>query len=141
MVWPLDTNLIFVIGVDLDLGQAGIVGQGHRLKVKVKGQKSCFGITVILLQVQRSGSRSKVEIKVIGQGQGQTFGSQQSILGARPSVAKSNKSHYQSRVFVHVYVICVYAVDWLLITSCGSRSGNVFCPVRVCVCLCVCLSV
>ena len=38
----------------------------------------------------------------MGQGQGQFFGAQRSILGARllPSAAKSIRSHYQSKVFV-----------------------------------------
>ncbi len=57
--------------VDLDLGQVGIECQGRRSKVKVKSQKSCFYITVTLLQGQgqRSGSRSKIRFKVTGQDQ------------------------------------------------------------------------
>ena len=93
-------NLIFGIEVDLDLSQAGIEGQGRRSKVKVTCQKSCFGINVALLIGQRSGSRSKVEIKVIGHGQrsrSNFWSMAVDISGsALPSAAKSNKSHYQS---------------------------------------------
>ena len=46
-VWP--TNLIFGMGVDLYLSQGGILVQGRGSKVKVKCQKSYFGITVALL--------------------------------------------------------------------------------------------
>ena len=42
-------TLIFGIGVDLDLGKFGIVGQGRRSKVTVKCKKSCFDITVTSL--------------------------------------------------------------------------------------------
>ena len=42
-------NLDFRHGVDLDLGYAGIVGQGRRSKVKVKCSKSHFDITVSCL--------------------------------------------------------------------------------------------
>ncbi len=130
--------MIFGIGVDLDLGQAGIVGQGRRSKVKVKCQKSCFSITVTLLkaQGQRSGSRSKVETKVIGQGQRSRSNFWSTAIyirvSALPSAEKSNKYHYQSKVFVRVSVIWTYVyyctdeVDWLLSTSCVNRSGNVF---------------
>ena len=53
----------------------------------------------------------------MGQGQDQFSGAQRSILGARlcaavdirgsalPSAVKSNKSHYQSKVFVCVSII------------------------------------
>ena len=60
-----------------------IVGKGLRSKVKVKCQKLSFDITVTLLQGQgqRLGSRSKVEVKFMGQGQ--FSGVQQSILGAQ----------------------------------------------------------
>ena len=59
------------------------VGQGHRSKVKVKCQKSCFDITVPLLQGQgqRPVSRSKVAVKV--KGQGKNSAAQWSILGAQ----------------------------------------------------------
>ncbi len=45
----LTFDLHFGIVVNLDLGKAGIVGQGRRSKVKVKFQKLCFDITVTSL--------------------------------------------------------------------------------------------
>ena len=42
-------------GLDFDLGQAVIVGQGRRSKFKVNCQKSCFDITVTSLQDQGRG--------------------------------------------------------------------------------------
>ncbi len=55
------------------------------------------------------GSRSKVEVKVMGQGQRwrSTFWrAAVDIRGsALPSAVKSNRSHYQSKVFVCVSVI------------------------------------
>ncbi len=62
--------------VDHDPGQAGIVGQGRRSKVKVKYQKSCFDITVTLFKVKVKG-----RVKVMDQGQ--ISGMQRLILGAR----------------------------------------------------------
>ncbi len=52
---------------------------------------------------QRSGSRPWVDVK----GQGLISGVQRSILGARLSASRSNKSYYQSKVFVCVSVIRV----------------------------------
>ena len=77
-------------------------------------------------QGQRLGSWSKVEIKVIGHGQRSNFRSTavDSRSSDLPSVTKSNKIHYQSKVFVCVSVIwafavyCADAVGWLIITSC-----------------------
>ncbi len=60
-------TFIFSMGVDLNLGYAGNVGQDRWSKVKVKCPKLCFDITVTLLQGQRSGSRSMVR-RVQGHG-------------------------------------------------------------------------
>ncbi len=64
--------------VDLDLGYAGIVGQGRRSR---SNANIVFDITVTLLlgQGQRSGSRLFVKVK----GQGKISGAQRSILGAQ----------------------------------------------------------
>ncbi len=84
-----------------------VVGQRSRSNAK----KSCFDITVTLIQGQgqRSESRSKVGVKVMGQGQrirSNFWRAAVDIRGsALPSAAKSNKSHYQSEVFVCVSVI------------------------------------
>ncbi len=59
-------TLLFGMGVDLDLGQAGIVGQGRRSKVMVKCSKSCFDITVTCLL-----PCFEVKVKVKGRRQGQ----------------------------------------------------------------------
>ncbi len=72
--------------------------------------KIVFYITVTLLQGQgqRSGSRSNVRVKVTSQGQmsRSTFRcAAVDIRGsALPSAAKSNRSHYQSKVIVCVSV-------------------------------------
>ncbi len=61
--------------------------------------KSCFDITITLLYCQRS--RTKVGVKVMGRGQ----------ISAADIRAESSKeqipftSHYQSKVFVCVFVI------------------------------------
>ena len=105
--------MIFGIAVHLHLGQAGNVGQGRRSKVKVKCQKSCFGVTVALLngQGQRSWSRSKVEIKVMGHGQRSRSNFWSTAVGSTRqrlcSLPHCNKSHYQSKVFVCVSVMWV----------------------------------
>ena len=96
-------------------------------------------------------SRSKFGVKVKGWNQGHRSRSKSNpwstavdIRGSTlPSASKSNKSHYQSNVFVRVSVrasagYCTDAVDWL-ITSCVSKIDNVFCPVCVSMCLSVCL--
>ncbi len=44
-----DLHLDFCMGVDLDLGQVGYVGQGRKLKVKVKCQRLCFYLAFTLL--------------------------------------------------------------------------------------------
>ncbi len=70
----------------------------------------CFNITVTLLngQGQRSGSRSKVRVKVMGQGQMSRSTFRRAAVDIRgsalPSAAKSDGSHYQSKVFVCVSV-------------------------------------
>ncbi len=69
--------------------------------------KSCFDITVTLLQGQRSGLRSKV--KVPGQGPRSRSIFWRAAVDIRglvlPSAFKSNRSHYQSKVFVCVSII------------------------------------
>ncbi len=80
--------------IDLDLGYLGIVGQGRRSKVKC--QKMCF-LLLLYGQSQRSGSRSKVWVKLISRG---------SISGTqRSSAAKSNNHHFKFKVIVCVFVI------------------------------------
>ncbi len=97
--------------IDLDLGQLGIEGQGRRSKVKVKHVFTwplpCFRVKVKGRgQGQRSGSRSKVEVKVKGQVKVKFWRAAVDNRGsALPSAAKSNKSHYQFKVFVCVSVI------------------------------------
>ncbi len=97
-VWPL--TLSFWHGVDLDLGQGGIVVQGRKSMVKVKCHISCFTSMLPCFKV-------KVRVKV--KGQGKLSGVQQAICDIRgsalPSAAKSNRSCYQSKVFVCVSVI------------------------------------
>ena len=71
-----------------------------RSKLMVKCKKSCFDITV------RSSSKVGIRVKGRGQGQGQrlmlnSWHTAVDIRGsALPRAAKSNRSHYQSRVFV-----------------------------------------
>ncbi len=65
--------LIFGVGVGLDLGQVGMLGQGRRSKVKVKSEKCvwiplCDALILPQGQVQRSRSKSKISIKVKHQG-------------------------------------------------------------------------
>ncbi len=91
-VWPL--TLIFCTRVDLDLGYAGIVGQGRRSKVKVKCQISCFDIIVTLLTV-KVRVKVKGRVKVMGRGQRSNFW----------RTANSNRGHYQSKAFVCVSLI------------------------------------
>ena len=82
--------------VELDLGWVGYVGQGRRSKAKNR-------VFTWLLPC--------VKVKVKGQGQG--HGSRSNVWhaaieirgSALPSAAKSNKSHYQSKVFVCVSLI------------------------------------
>ncbi len=73
--------------------------------------KLCFDINVTLLQGQgqRSGSRSNLKVKVTGQGQRSRsifWRESVDIRGsALPSAVKSNRSQYQSKVFVCVSII------------------------------------
>ena len=109
-------TLIFGMGVDLDLGLAGIVGQGRRSKVKVKWSKSMFCSPVFMPFLglsqghqSRSGSRSKVEVKVKGRGQGQM--AKNHVLSSRsrskvevkvkgPGQGQMAKNHVLSSSFV-----------------------------------------
>ena len=73
-VWPL--ILIFGMGVDLDLGWVGIVGQGRRWKVKVKCQ-NCVLISLLpcfMFKVKGQGQGQRSWVKVKGQGQVQGSG-------------------------------------------------------------------
>ncbi len=99
--------------VGLDLCKVWVVGQGRSSKINVKCQKSCFDITVPLPQgqVQRLGSGPRAKVKVQGQGQAQ---GERSIFwhaavdiraSDLPSAVKSNRSNYQSEVFVCVSII------------------------------------
>ncbi len=61
--------LIFSMEIDIDLGQAGIVGQGRRSKVKFKCSNSCLTSLLVAFylvwgQSQGSESSSKVGVKV-----------------------------------------------------------------------------
>ncbi len=109
------------MGVDLDLGKAGIVGQGSTSNAQNRVSASlspCF------------------KVKVKGQGQGSTiWGATVDIRGsALPSAAKSNRSHYQSSG-VRVCVCnqwayagnCADAVDRLLIFKLG-KGGKTHYP-------------
>ncbi len=86
-----------------------MVSQGRRSKVKVNAKNRVLTSLLPLLQSQRSGSRSKVGVKVMGRGQSSRSNFWRAAVDIRgsalPSAAKSNKSHYQSRVFVCVSVI------------------------------------
>ncbi len=103
------------MGVDLDLGWLGNIGQGRRSKVKAKCPKSCFDLTVTLLygQGQRSESRSQVKVK----GQGRISGVQWSILGARLCQVQqgAKENDYLSKMFLCVLTNRADAVDRLLI--------------------------
>ncbi len=105
------------MGVDLDLGQVGYVGQGRRSKVKVNAKNHVFTRLLPCFMAKVKGR---------SQGQGQRSGSRPNFWraavdnrgSALPSAAKSIKSHYQFKVFVCVSVICgcmrinrTYAVD------------------------------
>ena len=69
----------------------------------------CFDITVTFIQGQRSGSRSKVGVKVTGQGQRSRLLFWRAAVDIRgsalPSAVKSNRSHCQSKVLVCVSII------------------------------------
>ena len=126
-VWPL--TLIFVIGVDLDLGKVGIVGQGRRSRSNAK--KIVFWQHCDLAL----SSRSKVRVKVKGRvkiiGQGQISGTQQSILGARLCRVQQRAIRVITRIRFKCLCVhnlwayadnCADAVDRLLIVGGGDGS-------------------
>ena len=82
------------------MASSGIVGQGHRSKVKVKRQKLCFDITAkASASYLALRSRSKVRVKVKGRGQGHRSKVKVTLLAcsgrywgpALPSAAKSKE--------------------------------------------------
>ena len=95
------------MGVDLDLGKAGIVGQDHRSKVKVKCYKN--RVLTSLLPCFKAKVGVKGQVKVMGRAQRSGSNLWHALVDIRgsalPGAAKSKKSHYQSMLFVCVSLI------------------------------------
>ena len=84
----LTLTLIFGMGLNLGLTQAGIVCQGRRSKFKVKGEKMCLDITVCCLL---PNFKVKVKGRFYVRDRGQMSRAQRSILGAW--LAKKGNHH------------------------------------------------
>ncbi len=99
-------TFIFSMQVDLDLGKDGYVGPGRRSKVRSYAKKMCFTTLLPCFEVKVKG-RVKVKGQCHIQRSRSTFWrAAVDIRGSALLVAaKSNRSHYQSKVFVCVSLI------------------------------------